>query len=66
MLCPFSTAPQSLKWEVLSVTVDSGAADSVIPEGKCNQYEVVDTQKSLTGTNYSGADGSKIPNLGER
>eukprot|EP00973_Karenia_brevis_P096202 12431137-Karenia_brevis.AAC.1 len=66
VLSPLSTEIAPPKWEILSVTVDSGAADSVIPEDRCTQYEAVDTQKSLAGASYSGADGSKIPNLGER
>ena len=66
MLSPVSPALAPPRWEILSVTVDSGAADSVMPESKCCQYEVVDTPKSLAGSNYSGADGSAIPNLGER
>ena len=66
MLGPLSTQVDNPKWEILIVAVDSGAADSVIPEGKCTQYTAVDTQKSLYGASYSGADGSTIPNLGER
>ena len=43
------------------------AADSVIiPENQCTQYDTVDTPRSLAGSNYSGADGSPIPNVGER
>eukprot|EP00973_Karenia_brevis_P050747 7049421-Karenia_brevis.AAC.1 len=66
MLGPLNVPIANPKWEILSVTVDSGAADSVIPEEKCSQYEAVDTAKSLAGAGYTGADGSPIPNLGER
>ena len=66
MLSPVSPALAPPRWEILSVTVDSGAADSVMPESKCCQYEVVENPKSLAGSNCSGADGSAIPNLGER
>ena len=38
----------------------------MIPEVKCAQYATIDTARSLAGANYTGADGSPIPNLGER
>ena len=53
------------KWELLSVTVDSGAAESVVPEGQCEQCPTRDTEKSMAGVSYLAADGTKILNMGE-
>ena len=61
-----NTAGGNSKWELLSITVDSGAAESVIPENRCTQYPTRDTERSLSGMQYQGADGSKIPNMGEK
>eukprot|EP00973_Karenia_brevis_P076629 10644604-Karenia_brevis.AAC.1 len=65
-LCPIGQGGISPKWEPLTITVDSGAAESVIPEEQCVQYPTTDTQASLSGMCYLGADGSEIPNVGER
>ena len=61
-----SANTQMPKWELLSVTVDSGAVESVVPEGQCEQYPTRDTEKSMAGVSYLAADGTKIPNMGER
>ena len=65
-LCPIGQGGVTPKWEPLTITVDSGAAESVIPEDQCAQYPTTDTQASLSGMCYLGADGSEIPNVGER
>eukprot|EP00973_Karenia_brevis_P003725 514899-Karenia_brevis.AAC.1 len=54
------------EWEVLTVTVDSGAADSVAPEDQCVGYATRSTAASKAGMNYIAANGKKIPNLGEK
>ena len=65
-LCQLGRDEPNSKWEPLPITVDSGAAESVMPEGLCSQYETMDTKASLSGMCYLGADGSEIPNLGDR
>eukprot|EP00973_Karenia_brevis_P046684 6476251-Karenia_brevis.AAC.1 len=37
-----------------------------MPEQSCSQYPVIETAASASGLCYLGADGSEIPNLGER
>lgn len=65
-LCPVQQQDVNPWWEPLTITVDSGAAESVMPEELCSQYPTLDTKASLSGMCYLGADGSEIPNLGER
>eukprot|EP00973_Karenia_brevis_P027893 3842026-Karenia_brevis.AAC.1 len=48
-LCIINSTGTTPKWELLSVTVDSGAAESVVPEEKCSQYPTKDTEKSMSG-----------------
>ena len=65
-VCPIGQGGVQPKWEPLTITVDSRAAESVMPEDQCTQYPTMDTQASLSGMCYLGADGSEIPNVGER
>ena len=49
---------------VVEITVDSGAAESVAPEDLAGDYPL--EQTPLTGTIYSAVDGGEIRNLGQR
>ena len=49
----------------LEVTVDSGAAASVIPEKLLPGHAIRPSEGSKAGVHYLAADGGRIPNLGE-
>jgi hypothetical protein len=53
-------------WKRLSVAVDSGAAETVIPYNEVGDYPVMPTEASRSGLNYASATGDPIPNLGEQ
>ena len=54
------------RWRRLSVAVDSGAAETVIPYSEVSDYPVMPTEASRSGLNYASATGDPIPNLGEQ
>ena len=56
---------RSNDWQLLSVTVDSGACDSVIDPEDVPGYEVRETKASRSGEAFASATGETIPNLGE-
>jgi len=60
-----SVAPPGCEWQALSVTVDSGACDHVLPPKEANLKEVKITEAVRQNVHYTTANGSKIPNLGE-
>ena len=49
----------------MEVTIDSGAAASVIPERLLPGHRVGPSEGSRAGVHYLAADGGRIPNLGE-
>jgi len=53
-------------WQYLSLTVDSGAAETVIPHMLVQDHPIMETQASKSGLNYTSATGDPIPNLGEQ
>lgn len=53
-------------WQYLSLTVDSGAAETVIPHMLVQDHPIHETQASRSGLNYASATGDPIPNLGEQ
>ena len=54
------------EWVMISVAVDSGAAETVIPHTLVKEHEIVETEASKSGLNYASATGDPIPNLGEQ
>ena len=50
--------------ERISITIDSGAAESVMPKSACADYPILPGE--WTGSQYGTADGGVITNLGER
>ena len=52
-------------WQLLSLTVDSGASETVIPDDQIRGYEIRETS-STKGMNFVSASGDPIPNLGEQ
>ena len=53
-------------WEKVSVTVDSGAIDSVIPDSAALGVQKRDTAASKQGLKYRAANGTPIANEGEK
>ena len=53
-------------WQILSIAIDSGAAETVIPYKLIKGHPVYETQASRSGLNYASATGDPIPNLGEQ
>ena len=53
-------------WQLLSMAVDSGAAEIVIPHRLVSQYPIRETEASKAGMCYASATNQPIPNLGEQ
>ena len=53
-------------WEEIELTVDSGAGETVVPEGLVNSVEIKEGAASKSGVQYECANGERIPNLGEQ
>ena len=53
-------------WRKMSLAIDSGAAETVIPHTLVTEYPIVETEKSRSGACYASATGEPIPNLGEQ
>ena len=54
------------EWQYLALTVDSGAAETVIPHMLVEDHPIRETNASRSGLNYASATGDPIPNLGEQ
>jgi hypothetical protein len=57
---------ESDKFELIEITIDSGAAESVIPPDIMNQFPTNETESSIAGEQFVAANGSIIENEGER
>ena len=55
---------KEITWEKLTLTVDSGASDTVVPPKFCAWSSIFHTEK--VGTEYEVANGQVVQNLGER
>ena len=53
-------------WERIEFTVDSGAAETVIPSMSLKSVPTVSGEKHKNGIEYESACGTKIPNEGEK
>jgi hypothetical protein len=53
-------------WEQMSILIDSGSTETVAPEKSLVGYELISTDWSEMGKGYSAANGTDIPNLGEK
>ena len=53
-------------WEEIELTVDSGAGETVVPEGMINSVEMREGPAAKSGVQYECANGERIPNLGEQ
>ena len=53
-------------WELLEVAVDSGATETVVSENTLTSVAITDGPAKQRGVMYEVADGTRIPNLGEK
>ena len=53
-------------WEEVCAIMDSGAADSVAPPAIARCVPIKESKGSLAGQKYFTADGSRLPNQGEK
>ena len=54
------------EWEYIEFILDSGASTIVIPPHAGKAYDVMPSKASEAGVTYEIADGTEIPNLGEK
>jgi len=54
------------EWEGIEMAVDSGASESVVSEDMLTGVETVEGYAQKKGVQYEVADGTLIPNLGEK
>ena len=54
------------EWESVEFTVDSGAAESVVPSSSLTSVSTEQGEKSRRGVEYESACGTSIPNEGEK
>ena len=60
------SAQISEEWEELEMAVDSGASETVAPEDILQSVQIQDGEAKRKGVQYEVADGTVIPNLGEK
>jgi len=53
-------------WEKIDITVDSGAAEFVMPKNTCNDIPISSTDASRNNMHFRVANGQRIPNYGMR
>ena len=56
----------SSEWEELTLTVDSGASETVLGRKACPQIPIRESAGSQSGVEYETASGEHIPNEGEK
>jgi len=54
------------EWEVLEMAMDSGASESVVNDEMLPRVETLEGEAMKKGVQYEVADGTLIPNLGEK
>ena len=54
------------EWEEITIAVDSGATETVISEDMLTSIDIVEGECRKKGVEYEVADGTMIPNLGEK
>ena len=53
-------------WEELELAVDSGATENVVSEDMLQSVEMKEGLAAKRGVEYEVANGTRIPNLGEK
>ena len=54
------------KWERISVKIDSGAIDTVMPPSVAKYFDTVQTEMSQKGPGFRAANGSAIKHYGQK
>ena len=54
------------EWELIELTVDSGAAETICPASMATSVTTQPGPKTIQGVKYTCAGGRKLPNLGEK
>ncbi len=54
------------EWTEIEITVDSGACVTVMPRSLCEGISILQNRLSREGVEYEVANGTHIPDLGER
>ncbi len=54
------------EWEEIELAVDSGATDNVVSGDMLTSVDTVENEKSKNGVKYEVADGTLMPNRGEK
>lgn len=62
-IAPVGALPE---WEEIELMVDSGASETVVPDGLVKSVETRPSDASRRGVQYEVANGQRIPNLGEK
>ena len=62
----FKSMEEVPEWEVLEMAVDSGASESVVSDEMLTRVTTVEGDAMKKGVQYEVADGTLIPNLGEK
>jgi hypothetical protein len=58
--------PEETGWEALHITVDSGAVDTVGPQGMASKFPLQPTEASKRGMHYRAANDTKSPYMGKQ
>jgi hypothetical protein len=53
-------------WEFISILIDPGSTETVAPDSSLSEYKLTATDWSEAGKGYTAANGTDIPNLGEK
>ena len=53
-------------WELMTVTIDSGASETVCGSMHFNNTDITESEGSRRGVKYSAANGEAIANLGQK
>ena len=61
-----NTVREYVGWERMTITADSGAADSVIPPGLVKNVRVKENEASRNGVQFCAANGTGIKIYGEQ
>ena len=64
--CAVMAVEQVEDWEVIEMAVDSGAGETVIGEEMLNSVDIVEGEAHKKGVLYEVADGTLLPNKGEK
>ena len=56
---------ESNGWQLLSIIIDSGAAETVLPYKQVQGCKIQETSDSTAGLCYASVTGDPIPNVGE-